>query len=190
MIPASDFKRGTCVQVNGEPSIVIDVSFTTPTARGASPIAKTKFRNLKTGKLTTDSIRVSEKFEEVDLENRPCSYLYNDGSKWYFMDSESYEQFELTQDEMGDATGYLKDGIEGLKAMLIDGKVVSVTLPQTVDLEVTQTDPALKGATAKAQMKPATLETGIEVQVPPYLSIGEMIRIDTRTGHFVERVKN
>ena len=190
MISASDFKRGTCVHINGEPSIIVDVSFTTPTARGASPIAKTKFRSLKTGKLTTDAIRVAEKFDEVDLENRPCSYLYNDGAKWYFMDAESYEQFELTREEMGDAPGYLKDGIEGLKAMLIEGKVVNLTLPQTVDLQVTQTDPALKGATAKAQMKPATLETGREIQVPPYLSSGEMIRVDTRTGHFVERVKD
>ncbi len=189
MIEASNFKRGTCFSFQGEPTIVVDVQFSTPTARGGVPIAKTKLRNLKTGKLLTESIRTSEKFDEVQVEQRPCSYLYSDASSYHFMDEESYEQFEFTSEQLGESAGYLKDGLEGIRAMVIDGSIAGITLPQTVDLQVTETDPAIKGATAKAQMKTAKLETGITVQVPPYLNNGEMIRVDTRDGHFVERVK-
>ncbi len=189
MIEASNFKRGACLVYKGEPMTVVGVTFSTPTARGSSPIAKTRLRNLKTGQLLNESIRVSEKFDEVDLEQHPCSFMYSDGERWHFMDEQTYDQFELGKDELGEDVGFIKDGIEGMRALLIDGAVVSVSLPLTVDLEVVETDPAIKGATAQAQLKPATLETGITVQVPPYLSIGEVIRVDTRDGHFVERVR-
>lgn len=189
MIEASQFKRGMCISFRDEPYTVVEVQFSTPTARGASPIAKTKLRNLKTNRVLVESIRVSEKFTEVELEMRPCSLLYQEGDHWHFMDSENYEQFAFTQEDLGDMTGYLKDGLEGIRAMVLDGKIVSLSLPQAVDLKVTHTDPALKGATAQAQLKPATTETGLIVQVPPYLKTGEVIRVDTRDGHFIERVK-
>jgi len=106
------------------------------------------------------------------------------------MDESSYEQFQLDAEALGDAAGFLKDGQEGLRALLIEGRVVSLALPTTVDLLVTETDPVIKGATAKAQMKSATLETGLTIQVPPYLAPGELVRVDTRDGRFVERVKD
>ena len=190
MIEASNFKRGACLVYKGEPMTVVDVTFSTPIARGSSPIAKTRLRNLKTGQLLHESIRVSEKFDEVDLEQHPCSFMFSDGQRWHFMDDETYEQFEMSGEDLGDATGYIKDGIEGMRALLIDGAVVSVTLPLVVDLEIAETDPAIKGATAQAQLKPAKLETGLTIQVPPYLSIGETVRVDTRDGHFVERVRS
>ena len=189
MIESSSFKKGDCVVHKGGPMQVVDVTFSTPSARGAGVIVRTKLRNLITGQLLVESFRTGEKFEEVDLETHPCSYMYSDGTFWHFMDGQTYEQFHLGAEELGDATGYLKDGQEGLRAMLIDGRVVSVTLPTTVDLVVTETDPAIKGATAQAQMKPALLETGLTIQVPPYLTSGETVRIDTRDGHFVERVR-
>lgn len=186
---ASQFKRGVCISYQGDACIIVEVQFTTPTARGASPIARTRLRSLKTGKLLTESIRVSERFDEVLLEKRPCSYLYRDHEGWHFMDSESYEQFELKDEEIGDAVDYLKEGLEGILAMVIDGERVGITLPQTVVLQVVETDPVLKGATAKAQMKAAKLETGATIQVPPYLNVDEFIRVDTRDGHFVERAR-
>ena len=189
MIEVSNFKKGQCIVYKDAPMVIVEVIFTTPTARGASTIAKTKLRNLKTGQLISDSIRTGDKFDEVDVEKRDCSYLYSDGSHWHFMDSESFEQFQLNADDLGDAVQYLKDGLEGLIAMSIEGTVASVELPHTVDLEVTECDPSIKGATAKAQLKRALTETGLEVQVPPYLEQGEIIRVDTRDGHFVERVK-
>jgi elongation factor P len=189
MIEASQFKRGQAFHFKGEPVTVVDVQFSTPTARGASPIAKTKLRSLTTGKLFKESIRVSEKFEEVDIELRPCSYLYSDADRWHFMDSETFDQFGFAQEDLGALTGFITEGLEGIRAMLLDGKIVSLSLPQAVDLKVVETDPALKGATAQAQTKPATLETGLVIQVPPYLETGEMVRVDTRDGHFIERAK-
>jgi elongation factor P len=190
MIDSGDFKRGDCIVYKGAPMTIVDVTFSTPSARGAGVIVKTKLRNLISGQLLVESLRTGEKFEEADLERHPCSYMYSDGTRWHFMDETSFEQFEMGADDLGDAVGYMKDGLEGLQAMLIDGSVVSLSLPMTVDLVVTETDPAIKGATAKAQMKPATLETGLVIQVPPYLTTGECVRVDTRDGHFVERVKS
>lgn len=189
MIETSQLKRGVCIEFKGQPMMVVESLTSTPTARGGASIAKTKLRNLLTGQMLNESIRGGEKFNEVDLEQRPCTFLYGDGTSWHFMDGESFEQFAFTADELGDAVGYLRDGLEGLRALVIDGRTVSIELPNTVDLTVTETDPAIKGATATAQLKPATLETGLVIQVPPYLASGELIRVDTRDAHFVERVK-
>jgi elongation factor P len=190
MIEVSEFKKGVCIEYKGAPMMIVDVTFSTPTARGANTIAKTKLRNLLTGQLLSESIRTGDKFPEVDHEQRPTTFLYGDGSRWHFMDQTTYEQFDLGEAELGLKTGYLKDGQEGLRAFLVRGRVVDVILPTTVDLEVREADPVVKGATAQAQLKRAVLETGIEVQVPPYVTAGERVRIDTRDGHFVERVKD
>ena len=190
MIETSGFKRGLCIVYKDAPMMIVDVTFSTPTARGSNTIAKTKLRNLLTGQLISESIRSGEKFGEVDLERHPASYMYNDGSRWYFMDDSSYEQFDLGKDDLTGAEDYLIDGVEGLQAVLIDGRIISIQLPLSVDLEVVECDPTIKGATAQAQLKPAKTETGLVVQVPSYLSVGERIRVDTRDGHFVERVKS
>jgi elongation factor P len=190
MIESTSFKKTVCIVHKGAPMQIVDVTFSTPTARGSGVIVRTKMRNLLTGQILIESFRSGDKFEEVDLETHPCSFMYADGTHWHFMDGESYEQFQFDREQLGDTTNYLKDGLEGIRAMLIDGKVVSITLPMTVDLEVTETDPAIKGATAQAQMKSALLETGMRVQVPPYMSNGELVRIDTRDGRFVERVRS
>jgi elongation factor P len=189
MIETSSFKRGVCLMYKGAPMVITDLAVSTPTARGGNTICKTKLRNLLTGQVLNESIRSGEKFEEVDLERHDASYMYNDGSSWYFMDDESFEQFDFEKGALGGATDYIVDGIVGLQAMLIDGKVVSVQLPLAVEMKVVQTDPAIKGATAQAQLKPATLETGLIVQVPPYLASDEIIKVDTRDGRFLERAK-
>lgn len=189
MIEVSEFKKGICLRYKDAPMIIVDVTFTTPTARGGSTIAKTKLRNLLTGQLLSESIRSGGRYEAVDMERRPCSFLYTDGADFHFMDTATYEQFHLSREALGDFAGYLVDGLEGIRAMLVEGVVASVELPNTVDLEVTECDPTIKGATAQAQLKKAVVETGIEVQVPAYVMMGEKIRVDTRDGHFVERVK-
>jgi elongation factor P len=189
MIEFSDLKRGVCFQYKSAPVVVTEVKFSNPTARGASMIGKTKMRNLLTGQVLNDSFRSGDKFEDVDVERHPCSFLYFDGSRWHFMDDVSFDQFDLGSEELGDSKGFLVEGIEDMEAMYVDGTLAGVELPITVDLEITDTTPPIKGATAAAQLKSATLETGVEVQVPPYLISGERVRIDTRDGHFVERVK-
>jgi elongation factor P len=190
MIEVSDFKKGVCLRWKGAPVMIVDVTFSTPTARGGNTIAKTRFRNLLTGQLVSESIRSGEKFDEVEHSQSEVTYLYSDGSEWHFMDAESFEQFSLGKEALGEKAGYLIDGIQGLRSVQVEGNVVDVTLPNTVDLKVTEADPAIKGATAQAQLKRALVETGIEVPVPSYITIGETIRVDTRDGHFVERVKN
>jgi elongation factor P len=187
MIEASSFKRGMCLKYRDAPMQIVHVSFSTPTARGGTTLAKTRLRNLLTGQLLNESIRSGEKFEEVDLERHDASFMYSDGTRWHFMDNETYEQFDFGAEELGDAVGYLVDGLEKLQSVLIEGNVVSVELPDVVEMNITETDPAIKGATAKAQLKPATLETGLVIQVPPYLVTGERIRVDTRDARFVER---
>ncbi len=189
MIEVSEFKKGVCIVYKAAPMVIVDVTFSTPTARGANTIAKTRLRNLVTGQLISESIRSGSKFEPVDVEMRPCSFMYSDGTHWHFMDGESYEQFHLTADELGQATSFLLDGAEGLRVRLVDGGVVGVDLPNTVELSVVECDPVIKGATAQAQLKRAVVETGLELQVPPYLEVGERIVVDTRDGHFVERAK-
>ena len=105
------------------------------------------------------------------------------------MDAESFEQFDFGAEDLGGKVGYLKDGVEGLRSVVVEERVVDVILPNTVDLVIAEADPAIKGATAQAQLKRAVLETGVEIQVPPYVTVGEKVRVDTRDGHFVERVK-
>jgi elongation factor P len=189
MIELSQLKRGVYVVHKGAPMVVVDVTLSTPTARGASTIARTKLRNLLTGQLYTESFRSGARFDEVNVRQKPVDYLYSDGTRWHFMDAESFEQFDLGAEDLGEATGFLADGVQGLRATEVDDRIVDIVLPTTVDLTVTETDPAIKGATATAQTKRAVLETGIEIQVPPYLEAGERIRVDTRDGHFVGRVK-
>lgn len=189
VIEVSSFKKGLCIDYKGAPMIIVDVTFSTPTARGANTIAKTKLRNLMTGQLINESIRTGEKFPEVDRDVRDIQFLYSDGSRWHFMDAESYEQFELGREDLGDSVYYLVDGVEGLRSVVVQGQIVDVQLPNTVDLTIIEADPTIKGATAQAQLKKATVETGLELQVPPYIEAGERVRLDTRDGHFVERVK-
>jgi elongation factor P len=188
MLSATEIKRGAILDLDGAPWIVTDVHSQTPSARGASMLVKIKVKNLATGQALAKTLRGGDMVEEADCERRPIQYLYRQDDAYVFMDLETYDQFELGADVIGDAAGYLIDGLE-LRSLLYNGAVLTVEAPTTVDLVITDTAPAIKGATAQAQLKPATLETGVEILVPPYLTTGEKIRVDTRDGHFVERVK-
>jgi elongation factor P len=187
MINSSEMKRGILLDLDGAPWQIIDCAFQTPSARGASTLTKIKIKNLKTGQVLSKSYRGGEMVPTADCEKRQVQYLYQDGDDFVFMDQESYDQFNLSGEILGDAAGYLIEGLE-VRSLLYNGQVINVELPNTVDLTVSETAPALKNATAQAQLKPAILETGIEVMVPPYLTSGEKIRIDTRDGRFVSRV--
>jgi elongation factor P len=190
MYDASELRRGTCFQYNNAPFVVVDVTFSTPTARGGGTIAKTKMRNLLTGQLLTESLRSGEKFAPVETARAQASYLYSEPDRFHFMDAETFEQFSMTPDEIGPASIYLQDGIEGLQILRVDGKIVSIELPDTVVLEVVEADPVMKGATAKAQFKRAVVGDGIEIKVPGYIDVGQRVRVDTRDSHFVERVND
>jgi elongation factor P len=186
---ASDLRRGGRVELDGEPYVVLDVHFQSPSARGAATLVKTKVRNLRTGNVFDRTFKAQDRVVEPQVELRPVQYLYADDAGYHFMDGESYEQFALSADELGDVAGYLKEGLSGIRSVLFNDRVISIELPQTLVLRVEQTDPAIKGATAQAQTKPATLETGLVIQVPAYLESGELVQVDTREARFISRAK-
>ena len=189
MATASELRRGGRVELEGEPYTVVDVHFQSPSARGASTLVKAKVRNLRTGNVLEKTFKTSDRIVEPQVELRPVQFLYSDGDGYHFMDGNSYEQFALTADDIGDVAGYLKEGLAGVRSVVVNEKVISIELPHIIALRVEQTDPAIKGATAQAQTKPATLETGLVIQVPSYLESGELIQVDTREARFVSRAK-
>ncbi len=188
MATATDISRGDILDMDGAPWLVTDLSSQTPSARGASLLVKVKLRNLATGQVLAKTFRGGDAVDRADCEKRAIQFLYRQDEAFSFMDLESFEQFELSGEMLGEAAGYLTDGLE-LRSLLYNGRVLTVELPTTVDLTVTDTAPAIKGATAQAQLKPAAVETRITVQVPPYVTTGERIRVDTRDGRFVKRAE-
>jgi elongation factor P len=188
MINVTELKRGDIVEIDGDPWVVTEVLSQTPSARGASLLVKGKLKNLRTSQTLAKTWRGGEMVADADVETRPVQYLYRQGDDYQFMDLESYEQLALPSELVGEASGYLLENLE-LHTVLFHERVISLELPTTVELEVVDTAPPIKGATAQAQLKPATLETGIQVLVPPYLEAGEKIKVDTRDGRFVERAK-
>jgi elongation factor P len=189
MLSTGDLKRGLRILLDGDPYVILDVHVQSPSARGASSLSKLRVRNLRTGQVLDRTLRGGERVEEPNLELRPVQFLYRDADGFHFMDTESYEQFALGAGEVGEAAGYLKDGLEGIRSVVFNDRVISIDLPNTVVLRVVETAPALKGATAQAQTKPAILETGLTIQVPSYLEDGELVQVDTREARFVARAK-
>ena len=190
MISTGDFKKHLRILIDGDPYTILDVHVQSPSARGASSLSKIKVRNLRTGQVLDKTFRGGDRVEEPDLALRPVQFLYRDDSGFHFMDAQSYEQFALSADDLGPAVGYLTDGLDGIRSVVFNGRVISVDLPHTVVLRVVDTAPPLKGATAQAQTKPATLETGLVIQVPSYLDSDEAIVVDTRDARFVSRSKS
>ncbi|MFO7577326.1 MAG: elongation factor P [Pelovirga sp.] len=186
MIEASNLRRGAIFQYEGAPCVVVDVSFQSPTARGGNTLVKTRYRNLLTGQMLSAAFKSSDRFHEADFTRRKGQFLYASGDQGVFMDQESYEQYELGGAMYADVRGYLVDGCDVTLGVFND-QVVTLDVPQVVELTVTETAPAIRNATATAQTKEALLETGLTVQVPGYLEAGERIKVDTRECRFVSR---
>jgi elongation factor P len=188
LIGANELKRKMMIKVDGEPFAVVDVTFASPSARGASTMVRTRLRHLLTGAVLEKSFKTGEKFEEPDVVFAPASFLYADGEGFHFMDEESFEQFMLPAEQLGDDRGYLKDDVS-VQVLKYNGEAVALELPQFVELTVTQTEPGIKGDTAGGgrDTKPATLETGIEVRVPLFIKEGERVRVNTQTGEVAGR---
>lgn len=172
------------VKVNDDLLRVLDVQHVTPgNLRG---FVRTKFRNLRSGTLLDQKLRSEDFLERATLDERAMQYLYNDGDDYYFMDTSTFEQIHISAEALGDSVNYLIPEMV-IQVELYGTEPVGIELPQTVDLLVQDTPPAIKGATASAQLKPATLETGLVVQVPPFVSIGDRIRVNTESGEYLAR---
>jgi elongation factor P len=185
MISTGDLKKGISMELDGQLYTIVDWQHIKMGRGGA--IVRIKLRNLRTGALTEKTFDAGEKFQRAYLDHRPVQYSYNEDDTYYFMDAETYETFPLTSAQLGDAKSYLLDGMK-LEIVSYNDEPISVDLPVTVDLEVTYTEPGFKGDTATGGTKPATLETGLVVQVPLFISTGDKIRVKTDAGTYVERV--
>jgi elongation factor P len=186
MITTSDFKRGLVIQIDGAPCLIVDVTFQSPSARGANTMVKTRYRNLLTSQVLEKTFRSGDKLDEADFERHKGQFLYANGERGVFMDMETYEQFEQEEEAFAGTSPYLLEGTDVVLG-LFEGRMVTVELPMTVELTITETAPVIKNATATAETKDAILETGLKIKVPPYLESGSKVKVDTRDGRFISR---
>ena len=183
MISGSELRKGVIIELDGK---LYQVTEYQHVKMKRTALARVKLRDIQAGHTIEQTFQSDEKFTRARLDFRSMQYLYNDGGLYYFMDEESFEQMPLTANQLGDALNYLKEGMS-LQVSSYKGELVGVDLPITVELEVTDTDPGFKGDTATAGTKPAKLETGITIQVPLFVNTGDILKVDTRTGSYLER---
>lgn len=186
MYDCSDLRKGLKMEIDGDPYLIVQFDFVKP-GKGQA-LYKCKLKNMITGTLIDRTYRSGEKFNEANLEEQAMEFLYADGNEFCFMNSATYVQEFLMRDQVGDNIDLLKENTV-CNVLLFNGRAIAITLPNFIELRVTQTDPWVKGDTATGSTKPATLETGYVVQVPPFVEEGDLLRIDTRTKAYVERVK-
>ncbi|HZU11649.1 MAG TPA: elongation factor P [Chloroflexota bacterium] len=184
MISTGEIKRGITVEIDGDLYKILDHHHI-KMGRGSAQ-SRLKLRNLNTGATTEKTFQAGEKFKRAVMEKRTIQYLYQEDGVYHFMDTETFEQTPLGRDVLGDAANYLTDN-QTLELLTYQDKPIDVELPPVVEMTVTKADPGLRGDTATAGTKPATLETGLVVQVPLFVNEGDRIRVDTRTGQYVER---
>jgi len=186
MFSASDLRKGLKLQIDGNPYIITEFEFSKP-GKGQA-LYRCKMRNMITGNQLSKTYRSGDKFEKANLEERKMQYLYKQDDEYHFMDTENYEQLFLTVEQLGNNANFLMDNME-LEVLFFDNRPIDVSLPIFVNLTVVRADPWVKGDTSGTDTKPVTVETGYQLQVPPFVEEGDKIQIDTRTGEYVTRVK-
>ena len=186
MYDSSDLRKGLKIEIDGDPYVVVQFEFVKP-GKGQA-LYKCRLKNMVTGSQFDRTYRSGEKFKEANLEEHEMEYLYSDSDGYCFMNTSSYVQEFLNQDQVGDAKNFLKENTV-CNVLFFDGRPIGLSLPNFVDLRLTKAEPLVKGDTASGDTKPATIETGYVLQVPPFVEEGELIRIDTRSGAYAERVK-
>jgi elongation factor P len=184
MISTNDFRTGVTVTIDGDAWQVVEFQHVKP-GKGAA-FVRAKMRNLCTGSVVERTFNAAERLPKAVLDRRAMQYLYQNGDLYVFMDNETYEQSELNKEQLGNATNFLKENMEA-KIMVYEGRILGVELPNTVELTVVETEPGIKGDTATGGSKNATLDTGYVVKVPLFINEGDVLRIDTRSGEYIER---
>ncbi|MBQ5431567.1 MAG: elongation factor P [Lachnospiraceae bacterium] len=185
MVTAGDFKNGVTIEYENGVYQILEFQHVKP-GKGAA-FVRTKLKDVKNGGVIETSFRPTEKFPQARVDRKDMQYLYNDGDLYYFMDTETYDQVALPPEDIGDSLKFVKEN-EMVKICSVQGDVFAVEPPLFVELEVTETEPGVKGNTATGATKPATLETGAEIQVPLFVNTGDVLQIDTRTGDYLKRV--
>jgi len=183
-LPATRLKKGMLIKMENDLFRILELQHVTPgNLRG---FVRVKMRNIRNGSLADNRFRSEDQVERAVLDEREMQYLYQDGDDFYFMDTANYEQIHISSEALGDSVGFLKAEMT-INVEFYGSEPVGIELPQTVDLKVTDTAPGIKGATASNQIKPATLETGVVVNVPPFINNGDVVRINTETGEYLSR---
>ena len=183
-VSTAEFKKGLKIQFDGEPYTIVDFQHVKPGKGGA--FVRTKLKHMKLGRVIDNTFRAGEKVELVDFDEKRMQYLYHD-DRYHFMDLDTYDQISLSAEEVGDARDFLKENIE-VEILFINDSPVTVELPNFIELQISRTDPGIRGDTASGGSKPATLETGAVVQVPLFLNEGDVVKVDTRSGEYLGRV--
>lgn len=186
MIDTSNFRNGLSIQLDGQIYQIVEFQHVKPGKGGA--FVRTRLKNLHTGATLEKTFRAGERMEQAILDRKPMSFLYRQGDEYFFMDMESFEQLPIPASLLGNRVRYLKENTEA-EVMMHDERVIGIEIPFFMELEVTQTDPGLRGDTASGGSKPATLETGAVVQVPLFVNVGDRIKVDTRTDTYLERAR-
>lgn len=187
MPKACDLKKGNVVEINGDAYMVKHIDVKTPSARGAVTLYKVRFNNIKTKQKYEESYKGNDLLNEVDLQRKPVQYLYPEGALHVFMDTVEYGQYMISSDSIEEELVWLTDGMEDIIGLFIDDNMAAIEIPASLVFEITETAPGIKGASATARTKPATLSNGVEVQVPEYLETGEMIKVNTETRKYMSR---
>ena len=184
MISASDFKKGITFEIDGQPYVVVDFQHVKP-GKGAA-FVRTTYRNIITGATREEAFNPSDRFNRAHIEKKNMQYLYNDGTNYIFMDNETYEQIELTGEQVEDVIRYVREN-DSVDVRFYAGKVIDVEAPNFVELEIVDAEPGVRGDSASNITKKATLETGAVVNVPLFVNVGDTVKIDTRTGEYLSR---
>ena len=185
-VSTAEFRNGLKIQIDGDPYIIVEFQHVKPGKGGA--FVRTKMKSLKNGNVIDRTFRSGEKVDVPELEEKTMQYLYAADKDRVFMDTTSYEQLSMSEKQLGESINYLKENME-IKVLYFKGQPINIDIPMFVELMIARTDPGVRGDTASGGSKPATLETGATVKVPFYLNEGDIIKVDTRTGTFIERVK-
>ena len=185
-VSTAEFRNGLKIEIEGEPYVIVDFQHVKPGKGGA--FVRTKIKSLKSGNVIDRTYRSGEKVDVPELEEKTMQYLYSADKDRVFMDTTSYEQVSLNEKQLGDSINFLKENME-IKVLYHKGQPINIEIPMFVELMISRTDPGVRGDTASGGSKPATVESGAVVKVPFYLNEGDIIKIDTRTGTFIERVK-
>ncbi|AGS38630.1 elongation factor P-like protein YeiP [Cycloclasticus zancles] len=187
MPKASDLKCGMVVEVNDEPYAVKSIDVRNPSSRGASTLYKVRFNHLKSKQKRDETLKGDDFLKDLDCEKANLQFSYQDGNAYTFMNLDTYDQYTLDAEDIEEQVKYLSEGLDSLVGILLEETLVAIELPATISLQIVDTAPGLKGASASARTKPATLSTGLEVQVPEYIDNEEVIKINTSTGKFMSR---
>lgn len=187
MLLAKEIKPGTVINYQDAPVLIQSVSVQSPSARGAATLYKFRGRNLVSRQKTDITLKGTESLPQADFARRAVTLMYQDGTHVHLMDAADYNQYSVPAEDVADEMQFVTEGLEGMLALIYKDECVGLQLPTSVELKIAQTDPSVKGNSATGRTKPATLETGLVVQVPEYLSEGEVIKVDTRTGDYLSR---